>query len=298
MPFLRFTRDKRGYETIALVHAVRRNGRSRNRILYWFRTPPGVKVGRPALDEDAIRSIEEQNPDIEFDWPKILEAKPPAPPRSDDVRDRRVRRDRNERRRQPKPPQPSGIPREAREQEPVEQDAPETDQLPDEQEPEAFETLEAGDPQIGDRRHDEGEPLESEALEQLTHPETEEHVEPVTMPVEQTFGPEQLTRLRARYAELLARITERAGSPERMEALRAQAEPLNPDAWVTEEEVRKGIASFEGIIRDLRGALGLRRRRRSRRGGRRRRQGAPETTGAGSAPPAQAETPDEPSNEG
>ncbi len=74
MPFLRFTRDKRGYETTSLVHAARRDGRSRQRILYWFRTPPGVKVGRPALDEEAIRWIEEQNPDIEFDWPKILEA--------------------------------------------------------------------------------------------------------------------------------------------------------------------------------------------------------------------------------
>ena len=60
MPTLRFTRDKRGYETTSLVHAGRRNGRSRQRILYWFRTPPGVKVGRPALDEDAIRWIEER----------------------------------------------------------------------------------------------------------------------------------------------------------------------------------------------------------------------------------------------
>ena len=62
-----------------LLHAARGNGRSRQRILYWFRTPPGVKVGRPALDEAAIRWIEEHNPDIEFDWPKILEAQPPAP---------------------------------------------------------------------------------------------------------------------------------------------------------------------------------------------------------------------------
>ena len=80
LPFLRFTRDKRGYETTSLVHAGRRDGRSRQRILYWFRTPPGVKVGRPALDEEAIRWIEEHNPDIEFDWPKILEAQPPAAP--------------------------------------------------------------------------------------------------------------------------------------------------------------------------------------------------------------------------
>jgi hypothetical protein len=76
---LRFTRDKRGYETTLLVHTVRRNGRSRQRILYWFRTPPGVKVGRPALDEEAIRWIEEHNPDIEFDWPKILEAPRSSP---------------------------------------------------------------------------------------------------------------------------------------------------------------------------------------------------------------------------
>ena len=94
------------------------------------------------------------------------------------------------------------------------------------------------------------------------------------MPVEQNLGREQLTRLRARYAELLARITERGGDAERVEALRAQAESLNPDTWVTDEEVRQGLESFEPKIRDLRAALGLRRRRRSRRGGRRRRGGA------------------------
>ena len=100
LPFLRFTRDKRGYETTSLVYAGRRDGRSRQRILYWFRTPPGVKVGRPALDEEAIRWIEEHNPDIEFDWPKILEAQPAAAAPADDARTRRPRRDRN----RPRPP--------------------------------------------------------------------------------------------------------------------------------------------------------------------------------------------------
>ena len=42
-------------------------------MLYWYRSAPGVRVGRPALDEDAIRTIEEQHPEIEFDWPHILE---------------------------------------------------------------------------------------------------------------------------------------------------------------------------------------------------------------------------------
>jgi hypothetical protein len=262
---LRFTRDKRGYETTSLVHAGRHNGRSRQRILYWFRTPPGVKVGRPALDEDAIRWIEEHNPDIEFDWPKILQAQPPAAPPAEDARGRRPKRDRD-RPRQATPrgarPAPPAAPAHPAPVEPVEPEL-ELEPGPELTEPELLEPLEL-------------EPL-TEAFEQLTHPETEEKLEPAAMPVEQTLGREQLTRMRARYAELLARITERGGDAERIEALRAQAEALNPDTWVTDEEVRLGIESFEPKIRDLRAALGLRRRRRSRRGGRRRRGGGGES---------------------
>lgn len=269
---MRFTRDKRGYETTLLVHTVRRNGRSRQRILYWFRTPPGVKVGRPALDEEAIRWIEEHNPDIEFDWPKILEAQPPAAPPAEDARSRRGRRDRPRPTRGTRPPPPPAPEPDLAEAEVVEPE-------PEELEPES-------------ELEPELEPL-AQAFEQLTHPEAEEKIEPPAMPVEQQVGGEQLTRLRARYAELLARITERGGDPERIEALRAQADALNPDAWVTDEEVREGIEAFEPRIRDLRAALGLRRRRRSRRGGRRRRGGG--DAGEGGAPPQTGE-PAPPSN--
>lgn len=266
MPSLRFTRDKRGYETTSLVHAGRHNGRSRQRILYWFRTPPGVKVGRPALDEDAIRWIEEHNPDIEFDWPRILQAQPPAAPPAEDARGRRPRRDRE---------RPRGeATRGARPAPPAAPSRPAPEPEPESLEPELLEP-ELLEPEALD-------PL-AEAFEQLTHPETEETIEPAAMPVDKNLGREQLTRLRARYAELLARIADRGGEPERVEALRAQAESLNPDTWVTDEEVRLGIESFETKIRDLRAALGLRRRRRSRRGGRRRR-GAGERP-AGTAPP-------------
>ena len=116
MPFLRFTRDKRGYETTALVHAFRgRHGRTRQKLLYWFRTPPSVKVGRPALDEEAIRFIEEHNPEIDFDWQKILAATPPAAAPAEDVRGRRgVRRGKPERRSQSRqaaaPPRQSSSP--------------------------------------------------------------------------------------------------------------------------------------------------------------------------------------------
>jgi hypothetical protein len=273
---LRFTRDKRGYETTSLVHAGRRGGRSRPRILYWFRTPPGVKVGRPALDEAAILWIEEHNPDVEFDWPKILEAQPPAAPASaEDTRNRRGRRDR------PRPARPPQGPRPAPPPPPMEHSErqnsqpelePELSELEPEPELELEQELEL-EPEL--------EPI-AQAFEQLTHPEAEEAVEPPAMPVEQQVGREQLTRLRARYAELLTRISERGGDAERIDALRAQAESLNPDTWVTDEEVRQGVEAFEPKIRDLRAALGLRRRRRSRRGGRRRRGGG----GEGGAAPA------------
>jgi hypothetical protein len=288
---LRFTRDKRGYETTSLVQTGRRGGRSRPRILYWFRTPPGVKVGRPALDEAAIRWIEEHNPDIEFDWPKILEAQPPAAPPAEDARNRRGRRDR------PRPARPAQGQRPAPPPAPAEPPERQNSQLsgPETVEPELSEgelSEPASEPELELEREQELEPEQdaldldpgeiAQAFEQLTHPEAEEAVEPAAMPVEQQVGREQLTRLRARYAELLARISERGGDVERIEALRAQAESLNPDTWVTDEEVRQGIESFEPKIRDLRAALGLRRRRRSRRGGRRRRGGANE----GGAPPA------------
>ena len=70
VPFLRLTRDRRGFENTFLMHADRPGDRPR--LLYWYRTAPGVMLGRAALDEDAIRTIEEQHPDIDFDWPAIL----------------------------------------------------------------------------------------------------------------------------------------------------------------------------------------------------------------------------------
>lgn len=108
-----------------------------------------------------------------------------------------------------------------------------------------------------------GVPLISEAREpEAARPAVEAAITKI-------LSKEQLMSFRARFAELQARITERADSPERMEALRARVEGLNPDTWVTEDDVRKGMAEFEPQVRDLRAALGLRRRRRSRRGGHR-----------------------------
>jgi hypothetical protein len=79
MAFLRFTRDKRGYEHFYLVQPItNRRGKVRTRILYWFRTPPNVKVGRQPFDESLRRALEAQNPGVSFDWQKIIETPIPS----------------------------------------------------------------------------------------------------------------------------------------------------------------------------------------------------------------------------
>jgi hypothetical protein len=76
--FVRFSRDRRGYEHVYLVDA---GDHGRSRVIYWFRTPPGVKVGRSPFDSATQRSLEQQYPDVKFDWSQIVAARmpPPAP---------------------------------------------------------------------------------------------------------------------------------------------------------------------------------------------------------------------------
>ena len=79
MAFFRFSRDKRGYEHFYLVEPVaNRRGKSRPRVLYWFRTPPNIRIGREPFDEDVRRALEAQNPNVAFDWRKIVETPIPS----------------------------------------------------------------------------------------------------------------------------------------------------------------------------------------------------------------------------
>ncbi len=79
MPFLRFSRDKRGYEHTYLVQSTNRRGKPvRPRVLYWFRTPPGVRLGREPFDQEVRRMLEAQNPGIAFDWGTIVKTVFPA----------------------------------------------------------------------------------------------------------------------------------------------------------------------------------------------------------------------------
>jgi hypothetical protein len=81
------------------------------------------------------------------------------------------------------------------------------------------------------------------------------------------LGPEGLSRLRARHAEILARVDEKIADPVRREQLKADAERLNPDTWVTDAEVTTGLESYETVFETLRSVIGRRRKRRRRRAG-------------------------------
>ena len=262
LPHLRFSRDKRGYENTFVVHSARRRGKGRSRILYWFRTPPGVRVGRAALDEDAIRFIEEHNPDIDFNWTQILrsqdvpQAEPAAKPTDRRGQTQSGRTRREERSGRPQPPGQRGEAAKAVEF-PIE--LPPVAEAPSEPQ-ESLAVLSAGLDEA-DATLAAGTPVPAGAddLDDLEEAET-----PVPA-AEARLGAEGLIRLRARYAELIARISDRVSDPLRQAELQAQAERLNPDNWVTDPEVREGLEQYEATFEALRAVVGRRRKKRGRR---------------------------------
>jgi len=237
LPYLRFSRDKRGYENTFVVHSERRRGKSHSRVLYWFRTPPGVKVGRAALDEDAIRLIEEFNPGVGFDWTRILKGQgtpqeaPPEP---------QSRRSQQRPRGTEPPPRAVATP------------APQ-EVLPDE----AF----AVDVEPANEPNEEAPTtlLRDEAPRDERPPD-----ETPPTPAHARLGSEAVSRLRARHAEMLARISETITDPARREELTSQADQLNPDTWVTAEEVSAALEQYESVFASLRAVVGHGRRRRRR----------------------------------
>jgi CelD/BcsL family acetyltransferase involved in cellulose biosynthesis len=92
-----------------------------------------------------------------------------------------------------------------------------------------------------------------------------EVLEPVS-PAHARLGSEALARLRGRYADVLANLARRVPDEQRREQMREQAERLNPDSWVTDDEVTAGLDSYESVLASLREVAGRRRRRRRGRG--------------------------------
>jgi len=270
------------------VEVDRRRGKSRTRILYWFRTPPGVKVGRAALDEEAIRLIEKLNPNIEFDWTRILkgggspatESRPPVD----------VRRQRPGDQRRPPPPRPAA-------------QAPRSDVPPPDRARPREETTRPSEPpeqtpaippeprvSVADEEALESADVLEQAFPSTLMPEATPSNEAPT-PAHEKLGSEGVQRLRARYAEICARITERVTDPARKTELSASAERLNPDTWVTADEVATGLEQYEIVFASLREVVGHKRRKR-RRGGRRDEAGAAPSAGVESNGPETLDSPE------
>ncbi len=259
-----------------MVHAARRRGKGRPRILYWFRTPPNIRVGRAPIDEDAIRAIEQNNPGLAFDWNKILEAQ------STVSEPRRVERSP---RRQGRPP----VAEPRRRAAPGDAGQASSTPVPipiDEigEDPDIASEVRASDvDESGDVPADIG------ALDESGEDGQPETIRPQSGgPVEGLVGAEGLARLRTRYAELMARINERPREAEEAERLKAQASELDPDSWVTDGDARAALETYESRLEILRQTLGPR-RRRSRRGGARRNRnrrggGQPPEAAAGHQP--------------
>lgn len=216
MPYVRVTRDQRGYENTFLLH-VARSG-ERPQVLYWFRTAPDVRLGRAAFDEDAIRAIEDRNPEVDFDWPHLIEeaasAAPEGPRIGDRDQDRRRRRpQRREAAAEPAAPRPQARPPVPAEEQPL---------------PESLVPV-AAPPAEGAPPIREPNPL-----------------------LESLLGREIANRLRTRYAELAARIREQAPDPGVGAVWQARADVIDPDRWSTPQAVLEGVRTADPLFEDLR----------------------------------------------
>lgn len=227
MPFLRLTRDRRGFENTFLLHSDRPGDRPR--LLYWYRTAPGIVLGRAPLDEDAIRLIEEQHPEIDFDWPAILA-----------LGEVMIHEDEAPVRSQKRGPKPRGRDQQPRERRPQPSAEP---AIPEDAEAEMAEEAEAdtaGAAEITSL----GEPR---ALEEAP----EEH--PTTHGLlEELVGREIAMRLRARYAEISARIHEHHAEGAARDHWMHRAEPLDPDTWLTPEAILEGVRNADALFDRLR----------------------------------------------
>jgi hypothetical protein len=214
VPFLRLTRDRRGYEHTFLLHADRAG--QKPRVLYWYRTAPDVLIGRPALDEDAIRGIEEQHPLIEFDWPAILALREAMPPEDEAPPVRPVRRGRPPRR-----------------------------------EPPSRAATDAYTPRVAIPD------AEAAAAAQDATPEPQPFDESPTTHglLEELVGREIATRLRARHAEILARIHEQGFDDAITAQWTERAESLDPDTWLTPDAILDGVRDADRRFEALRTAL-------------------------------------------
>lgn len=222
MPYVRVTRDQRGYENTFLLHSPQPGQRAV--VLYWYRSAPGVRVGRSAFDEDAIRTIEERHPEVEFDWAHLIEEASSVPP---DI-DRPSERGPERRRRKPQRREPEVL-----------------EPRPASDEAEAV-TLEEPPVALEQPMQELAEELRGEGLPAIT---------PSNLLLDQLVGREIARRLRQRYAELMEQIGESAPDDATRVAWQDRAVTLDPDRWATPQDILHGVENadraFAAIRREI-----------------------------------------------
>ena len=226
MPYLRYSRDKRGYEHTYVLHGSRAGGRPR--ILYWFRTPPHVVVGRDALDQEATKAIENGNPDLDFDWPKMRRERPKPPSRqvATPERMRKVNR-------RSVPARASGSADVSSKKPPVEKSEVESDVGT------LSEVSSESSVDVSARKLDEN----------ASSAPPEEH------PVSALLGDQMLLRLRSSYAVLGRKFRDAQITESMKNELGSRINALNPDNWLAGEEVIFRIEQFESEVAAIQSLL-------------------------------------------
>jgi hypothetical protein len=120
-------------------------------------------------------------------------------------------------------------------------------------------------------RRPERDPQPAEA--DAAPPEAALASSPVVAPIDPSspalarLGEDGMIRLRTRYADVVSSIERRTQDEPRRLQLLEQAGRLNPDAWLTDPDVVRGLEDYESVLASLRDAVGRRRRRRRGRPG-------------------------------
>lgn len=188
------------------------------KVLYWYRTAPGLRIGRPALDDAAMRTIEEQHPDIDFDWQYILdmgamtpvEVEAPLPPRK----------------RKPRPQNESD------------------DAVPDDAPPTSRRGAAATDvaPPPASVSDTGSAPAPSVADDDDTGPDL----------LAELLGRGIASSLRERHADLVALVEGAAADPAVKAQWRDRLAALDPDGWESPEAVLSGMSGVDAGVDALR----------------------------------------------
>lgn len=233
MPFVRYARDKRGYETLYVMHVFDDEGRGRPRVLYACRTVPYARVGRAPLDESVQRRIAAAYPALAFEWPRLLRdaaASAPRPEKPDTRGEPRKGRGRERKRKEPRA-EPRE-PRSAAPQVPLVPEVPPVAQV-------QFETAPAPEPAGVDPRVPN--------LPMVLPPLAVER----SWPAVEALGEMRALVLRGRYIEIANRILSRVEDPAEQRRLWDEAGRLNPEGWRTAEQARDAVAGFDAAYESI-----------------------------------------------